>query len=536
MINQQKDLWKYWNTKALNLSQALGYEKIIIRAKNQQGLIYTDFSQPDSAIKMFVEVIGMVEGKKKYAQMGSLYNNIGYCYEMLDAMKEAEKMYEKATDNFLLAKDSTDYFSLKTNFANNQFSSTHDTLLTIRLIDSSLRFFNHYRGKTGLDSCNANYVLALKYFLLKKHDKALDYIQKSSDYFIRTHNAELLYYNRFLENDIYFGKYKKLKNKQETEKLAQKFLADESYSQALGLYNLLSDNATLSNNYKEALQFRNKAISMRDSLTLKNQKGQLFEFEKKYENQKKEQLIITQKATLNQKNALIYSLIALLIISSLSAFVYYLWQKQKVLKQNQNNSANFMKQLLESTETEKKRIASDLHDSISHELLDLKNSFRQDFSLVNKKIDSIINDIRGISRNLHPVMFDKIGLKANLEQFVERVEEQNNFMVSTEINYKGSLSSADELQIYRIIQEALSNIIKYAKAHAAKITMEEMNDNIFIEIRDNGKGFEVKETLNSGKSFGLHNIIERSRVVGGEAQIKSSEEGTVITINIPKKA
>ena len=81
----------------------------------------------------------------------------------------------------------------------------------------------------------------------------------------------------------------------------------------------------------------------------------------------------------------------------------------------------------------------------------------------------------------------------------------------------------------------LSNIIKYAKAHAAKITMEEMNDNIFIEIKDNGKGFEVKETLNSGKSFGLHNIIERSRVVGGEAKIKSSEEGTVITINIPKK-
>ena len=197
---------------------------------------------------------------------------------------------------------------------------------------------------------------------------------------------------------------------------------------------------------------------------------------------------------------------------------------------------NFTKQLLENTEDERKRIASDLHDSISHELLDLKNSFRQDFPLVNKKIDSIINDIRSISRNLHPIMFDKTGLKANLEQFVERIQQQNDFMVSTEINYKGSLRSADELQIYRIIQEALSNIIKYAKAHAAKITMQEMSGNIFIEIRDNGKGFDVKETLKSSKSFGLHNIIERSRVVGGKANIKSSETGTVITINIPVKA
>ena len=161
---------------------------------------------------------------------------------------------------------------------------------------------------------------------------------------------------------------------------------------------------------------------------------------------------------------------------------------------------------------------------------------RGDFMELNAKVDTIINDIRGISRNLHPVMFDKIGLEPNIEQLVERIQQQNDFMVSTEINYKGSLSSANELQIYRIIQEALTNIIKYAKAHAGKITIEENKEQIFIEIKDNGKGFNVKEALNSGKSFGLHNIIERSRVVGGEAKISSSTEGTVIHLNIPKKA
>ena len=205
------------------------------------------------------------------------------------------------------------------------------------------------------------------------------------------------------------------------------------------------------------------------------------------------------------------------------------------MKQDQTNSMNFTKQLLESTEDERKRIASDLHDSISHELLNLKSIFKQDFATVNTKIDSIINDIRGISRNLHPVMFDKIGLEPNIEQLVERIQQQNDFMVSTEINYKGSLNSADELQIYRIIQEALTNIIKYAKAHAGKITMMENKDNILVEIKDNGNGFNVKEALNSGKSFGLHNIIERSRVIGGEAQIQSSAEGTIINIKIKKK-
>ncbi len=204
-------------------------------------------------------------------------------------------------------------------------------------------------------------------------------------------------------------------------------------------------------------------------------------------------------------------------------------------EQERINSLNFTKQLIESIEAERKRIASDLHDSISHELLNLKGSINQDSTLINSKIDTIINDIRGISRNLHPVMFDKIGLVPNIEQLVERIQTQNDFLVNTEITYSGGLCSADELQIYRIIQESLSNIIKYAKAYAAKITISEEKNNLNITIRDNGKGFNVKEILNSGKAFGLHNIIERSRVVGGVAEIESSNKGTIISIEIPLK-
>lgn len=100
---------------------------------------------------------------------------------------------------------------------------------------------------------------------------------------------------------------------------------------------------------------------------------------------------------------------------------------------------SFTKQLLQNTEEERKRIASDLHDSISHELLNLKYIFRKDSATVNTKINSIINDIRGISRNLHPVMFDKIGLQPNIEQLVERIQQQNDFMVSTEIQYRNPL-------------------------------------------------------------------------------------------------
>jgi signal transduction histidine kinase len=305
----------------------------------------------------------------------------------------------------------------------------------------------------------------------------------------------------------------------------------------LGLRNCylwLKQDASQRKDYKNAFLFQEKYYDMEDSLRTEKAINKAKELDKRYLTAKKEKQILVQEAKINQQKSLILTLVASLIILLLGGGIYYLWQKQKNLKQEKMNSMNFTKQLLENTEDERKRIASDLHDSVSHELLSLKSMLKGDFTELNAKVDAIINDIRGISRNLHPVMFDKIGLQPNIEQLVERVAIQHNFMVNKDIVYSSSLSTAVELQIYRIIQESLTNIIKYADAHAAKITIEETPDKVFIEIKDNGKGFNVKDTLNSDGAFGLHNIIERSRVIGGKAKIKSSDEGTVISISVPK--
>ena len=109
-------------------------------------------------------------------------------------------------------------------------------------------------------------------------------------------------------------------------------------------------------------------------------------------------------------------------------------------------------------------------------------------------------------------------------------------MVTADIDYANFLSNSDALQLYRIIQESLSNIIKYSDAIAAKITIVDKTDVLYIEIRDNGKGFNVSEALNGKNAFGLHNIIERSRAIGGEAKITSDENGTIITVKIKKQS
>jgi two-component system, NarL family, sensor kinase len=131
-------------------------------------------------------------------------------------------------------------------------------------------------------------------------------------------------------------------------------------------------------------------------------------------------------------------------------------------------------------------------------------------------------------------MFEKVGLSASINQLLERAQSVNQLMVTSDIVYNGSLSVSDELQVYRIIQEALSNIIKYAKAVAAKIIIQESTEGLIIQIKDNGQGFNVAETLSRKDAFGLYNIIERSKAIGGLAKIHSDKNGTIITIDLKK--
>ncbi|MEO8517458.1 MAG: sensor histidine kinase [Flavobacterium sp.] len=324
-------------------------------------------------------------------------------------------------------------------------------------------------------------------------------------------------------------------NFDDIKKALPTLITNQQYEKVDMFYGVLQKNAIQNNDFKSALYYEAEKQIIADSIGNIATRGKIAELETKYQTEKKEQQIAIQEKTIVNKNTTIALLASLFIGLFLSIFIYSIRQKQKKLHLEKQNAQLYTKQLLEKTEEERKRIASDLHDSVSHELLSLKNSFEEKTEITNQKIDAIINDIRSISRNLHPIMFDKIGLKESIIQMVERIQLVNNFMVTAEIEYHSDLASSSELQIYRIVQEALSNIIKYANAVAAKITISENQNTIAIEIKDNGKGFDVNETLNSKTAFGLHNIIERSRAIGGDAKITSNKNGTVIKIEIKKQ-
>ncbi len=502
-------------------------------AYTELGYTYTETGKLDKGLEAAFKALDGSVMLNDTLGVGAAYDAIGGVYQMMQDYKNAEVYMNKAIFSLNSTKHYMGVFAVYLNKL--ALYEEIDSPKLSSFIDSVYLFHQKHNFNNDSYKIYANSWKADQFLKQKKIVEAQKLLQEIRPLFDKS--EETFLYSKYIEAASLHDKITGEKTISSTifKQVITEYKTKKNLESLLICYDALKQDAVEKKNFKTALFYSDAYDEAYDSLTNRTLLMKTKELDKKYQTEKKDQQIDLQETEISKKNNFI-ALLFVSIIGLLSAVcIYYLWQKQKSLKQEKTNNMNFTKQLLESTEEERKRIASDLHDSISHELLNLKSIFKQDLTSVNAKIDTIINDIRGISRNLHPVMFDKIGLVPNIEQLVERMQNQNDFLVSTEIDYKGTRTSADELQIYRIIQEALTNIIKYAKAHAAKISILEENDQIFIEIKDNGIGFNVKETLNSGKAFGLHNIIERSRVIGGEAQILSSEVGTVIKINIPKK-
>lgn len=137
-----------------------------------------------------------------------------------------------------------------------------------------------------------------------------------------------------------------------------------------------------------------------------------------------------------------------------------------------------------------------------------------------------------MSRDLYPAMFDNIGLVASIEALCERMTEAGLF-TTCEINYKLKLTKRNELQLYRIIQEALNNTLKHAKADAAKVTIDTVGNELQVEIKDNGIGFDTNDQMNNASSFGILSLMQRARAIGGKSTIESDKNGTKLILKTP---
>lgn len=226
--------------------------------------------------------------------------------------------------------------------------------------------------------------------------------------------------------------------------------------------------------------------------------------------------------------------------------------KLNQLNKDKNAQEEFTRKLLVNQENDRKRIASELHDSIGHHLLITKNrlllteknkddteSILRDVHEVTDIISSTINDVKEISYSLHPYQIERLGLTKAIISIIDRVSK------STDIKFISNIDQIDkllipetEISLYRIIQECINNIVNHSCAEEVLInlSLNEYENNISVLINDNGKGFDIEKVYkNSDKhGFGLKGIRERVKLFNGKLQIQSSPEtGTEFMVSVP---
>ena len=311
------------------------------------------------------------------------------------------------------------------------------------------------------------------------------------------------------------------------------FLQDGDLTNARDAYYCLYNIYVLQEKSKDALYYYQLWDDLKNKMANQENQQYIAELATRYETQKKELKIQVQQKELVQKstsNKLLLSLLSIGGISTAFAFTRIKLRKNRIDSERQRQ---FTHQLLRNTEEERGRIARDLHDGIGQELFLLKSHIVQDNGQTKDKINNIISEIRSISHNLHPAMLGQVGLKATIENMCERMMHAHHLFITSQISYGGSLPESSELQLLRIIQEALNNAVKYAGAEAAVVNITENKKWLTAEIRDNGNGFDVASTMRDKSAFGLLSIANRAKVLHGHSNITSGPEGTVITIEIP---
>lgn len=227
-------------------------------------------------------------------------------------------------------------------------------------------------------------------------------------------------------------------------------------------------------------------------------------------------------------------------------------QMHKALWKSEEQLRYFSSQLLIAQEAERRRIARDLHDELSQGFAVLKLNLariqkKMPDGLIELKqvcegslaqIDSLVDHIHRISRELSPPVLEDLGLKAAFHYLVRNFVKNFGIGVVLDVSEIDNLFSKDDcIILYRILQEALTNVGKHAEATEVSVTVREQDGGLLLVVEDNGCGFDVTEICErrvSSDRLGLTTMRERAQLLGGTLELWSREgEGTHVSMRIP---
>ena len=529
------ELLKLYNEATGNLHKE-NYEKSLIQARlllnhsllshdnNLIGKAYNiiaanfdGISEPEKALFYYQKSLIYAEKSNDLELQNWLYNNIGniYCFD--------KNKYEKGVSYYIRSlyysraiKDSSQVFFTKLNIAWAYFDIG-------RFAEGYpyLNYINKYKNKYGMkttiavtDMLNGMYYsykkdnLKADYYFKKGIKNAIKYDEKTDLSFIHQEYSKFLFKNENFETA-----YKNLSSYQRiTEEIS---LEEKARKAKIAGINLEIDE------YKREI----------DKMGI--------------ESKKREKLFHSESARKNKMTTIILSLFLISLI-----LFYFFYQNTKLKQKNrikdiQNKiHQNIINASIDGQENERKKIALFLHDTISASLssagmhlnvfLSQHTGLPPEITKTKLILDETHDKVRDLSHDLIPTLLARFGLLYALDDLCEKYSNSTlHFEYLNTIPIKKRYTEKFETRLYFIISELLNNIIKHSEASKAKVLLIEKNNEMIIEITDNGRGFDINK-FNFVEGFGLNQIKARINNLDGQFDVKSKiNEGTFVMISVP---
>lgn len=282
---------------------------------------------------------------------------------------------------------------------------------------------------------------------------------------------------------------------------------------------------------------------IKDSIQSVQKANSLAYYQTLYETEKRDKKIKEQDAQLmlveehnKRKTIILWSVVFILV--GLFCLIY-LWRSRRFSQNKVQLQKVFAQDLIRNIEDERKRISSELHDSVGQNLLLIKKQTLSGSEKANDTvlINNTIDEVRNISQSLHTFRFEQLGLIDSIKDTVDNFQKNSEIFYSVDFDVEDITISKDkEIFLYRMIQECLNNVEKHLKAKACVVSNKEKSDAFIFEVKDNGVGFNVSENSESPNSLGMKTLKERAKIISGTLNIISEKgKGTTVQIKVPKK-
>jgi two-component system NarL family sensor kinase len=398
---------------------------------------------------------------------------------------------------------------------------------------------------------NGYFILGTIYSNAGKYDLAIQQYLKARPYREKVGNPLFLASDLYTISELYHktNKYEKgVKAGEEALEIAQKYNLKLKLE---GTYLSLAQNYEGLNDYRNASKYFRLWAMAKDTVYKNANAEAIAEMKMRFETEKKEQQLVVQKAQLAEQRADLqrtYAVIAALIISLILLIIIFLLirSRQRRMREVILREAQ-IEATIQSQETERRRFAQDLHDGMGQLISALrlalhtvdKDAKLEDRVMVVGRAERLLNEmhqeIRSIAFNLMPQTLVQSGIVPAVKEMCSRINGTGKVTVRLiSFDMPERLTELQEISLYRILQEWVNNVMKYADPMVIEIQLLGYEDEVSVIVEDDGNGFDAG-TLEQASGNGWKNIKSRINLVKGSIEIDSrpGKKGTTMIIKVP---